>query len=119
MSAQTEIALKVTADRPPVRVFGEPVAPGLSIVPSVYADGRYGVGFLLAHEPSGCVLTAVPTCVHCARQAGARLAGFDWTRPAPQLITDQAVREAVTCSDLVTLLRGCASAYTCEIPEGC
>ncbi|MEV4417773.1 hypothetical protein [Catellatospora sp. NPDC049609] len=120
MSALAQVALDLGGfARPRVPVMGEHTAPGLLIAPSVNADDRFSGGWWLVHADSGRVLTGVPTCVHCARTAAGLLAGHDWTRPALVLTADPAVQATVTGPEFVALVRGCASAYTCEIPEGC
>ncbi|MFC7246051.1 hypothetical protein ACFQO7_26540 [Catellatospora aurea] len=120
MSALTEVGLDLGGfARPRVPVMGEQAAPGLLIVPAVNAEYRYSGGWWLVHAESGRVLTAVPTCVHCARTGAGLLAGHDWTRPVLVLTADPAVQATVTGARFVALVRGCASAYTCEIPEGC
>lgn len=119
MTTLTEVALLVIDDRPPVLLIGEQVAPGLAIVPALDATDRYNGGWWLVHQASGRPLTSIATCPHCARLAAAKLAGIDWTRPALVLTADQAVRDLVTGDDFATVVRSCASAVTCEIPEGC
>lgn len=120
MSALTEVGLDLGGfARPRVAVMGEQAAPGLLIVPAVNAEDRYSGGWWLVHAASGRVLTGIPTCVHCARTAAGLLAGYDWTRPAPAVTADPQVQATVTGKQFVALVRSCASAYTCEIPEGC
>ncbi|MEU7827326.1 hypothetical protein [Catellatospora sp. NPDC049133] len=120
MTTLTEVALVVRADRPPLRVIGEQAAPGLAVVAALDADDRYSGGWWLVHQASGWVLTSGATCAHCARRAAAELAAIDWTRPVGELTGDIWVQVAVTGNTPArAILRSCASAYTCEIPEGC
>lgn len=65
------------------------------------------------------MLFAIATCVHCARQAAAKLTGIDWTRPVVELTCDEQVRAALAAGyELAAILFGCTTGDTCQIPDG-